>query len=239
MPNDSLRVIAAMARKGGSGKTTLSRALISAAIAAGRRVTLMDTDGTDALGAWYERAEGAGYSSPLLSRTRALSIVAIEQEIDRVYAEDLADLIFIDTAGVGADWSDSVAVLADHIVTPVMLSTTDLKVGIQTADWFAHLRTRVDDPSALPQHHVVLNMVPAKPTKADAELIAQAVNCFPVVETVMMHRNAFKEMDRLGLLHAIALARQNDPNPLMKPHARPLVEALEEATDILNTIISG
>lgn len=239
MPNDSLRVIAAMARKGGSGKTTLSRALISAAIAAGRRVTLMDTDGTDALAAWYERAEGAGYSSPLLTRTKALSIAAIEQEIERIYDEDLADLIFIDTAGVGADWSDSVAVLADHIVTPVMLSTTDFKVGIQTADWFAHLRTRVDDPSALPRHHVVLNMVPTKPTKADAELIAQAVNCFPVIETVMMHRNAFKEMDRLGLLHAIALARQNDPNPLMKPHVRPLVEALEEATDILNAIISG
>jgi len=100
MPNDSLRVIAAMARKGGSGKTTLSRALISAAIAAGRRVTLMDTDGTDALGAWYERAEGAGYSSPLLTRTMALSVGAIEQEIDRIYDENLADLIFIGlTAG--------------------------------------------------------------------------------------------------------------------------------------------
>ena len=33
MPNDNLVVIAAMARKGGSGKTTLSRALISAAVA--------------------------------------------------------------------------------------------------------------------------------------------------------------------------------------------------------------
>ena len=40
MPNENLVVIAAMARKGGSGKTTLSRALISAAIAAGRRVML-------------------------------------------------------------------------------------------------------------------------------------------------------------------------------------------------------
>ena len=34
MPNNNLVVIAAMARKGGSGKTTLSRALISAAVAA-------------------------------------------------------------------------------------------------------------------------------------------------------------------------------------------------------------
>ena len=239
MPNEMMRVIAAMARKGGSGKTTLTRALISAAVAGGRRVAIIDADSTGVLGSWHHRAEARGYGSPLLRLVEVQSVAAIEREIDQLYEADLADFVFIDTAGVGADWSDSVAVLADHIVTPVMLSTTDFKVGIQTADWFARLRTRVDDPSALPQHHVVLNMVPAKPTKADAELIAQAVNCFPVVETVMMHRNAFKEMDRLGLLHAIALARQNDPNPLMKPHARPLVEALEEATDILNTIISG
>ena len=46
-------------------------------------------------------------------------------------------------------------------------------------------------------------------------------------------------MDQLGLLHAIALERQNDPNPLMKPHIRPIVEALEEAADILNDILSG
>ena len=60
MPNDNLVVIAAMARKGGSGKTTLSRALISAAVAAGRRVLLIDTDSTGVLGAWHERAEAGG-----------------------------------------------------------------------------------------------------------------------------------------------------------------------------------
>lgn len=57
MPNDNLVVIAAMARKGGSGKTTLSRALISAAVAAGSRVLLVDTDSTRVLGAWHARAE--------------------------------------------------------------------------------------------------------------------------------------------------------------------------------------
>ncbi|WP_305972618.1 MULTISPECIES: hypothetical protein [unclassified Mameliella] len=55
-----------MARKGGSGKTTLSRALISAAIAAGRRVMLIDTDSTRVLGAWHTRAQAGGLSSPLL-----------------------------------------------------------------------------------------------------------------------------------------------------------------------------
>lgn len=239
MASDSLRVIATMARKGGSGKTTLSRALVSAAAAAGRRVTLIDSDSTGAFASWYKRAVASGYGSPLLTLVRAESVETIGRAIDHAYEHNLADLIFVDTAGVGAEWSDGVAVLADHLVTPVMLSTTDLDVGEQTATWFENLRNRVDDPSALPRHHVVLNMVYPRPTKADAELIARAVSRFPVIETVMMRRKAYKDMDQLGLLHAIALERQNDPNPLMKPHVRPIVEALEEAVDILNDILAG
>lgn len=238
MPNDSMRVIAAMARKGGSGKTTLTRALISAAVAAGRRVTIIDADSTGVLSTWHHRAEARDYGSPLLYLVEVQSVAAIEREIDRLYEEDLTDFVFIDTAGVGAEWSDSVAVLADHLVTPVMLSTSDFDVGEQTALWFEKLATRVDDPASLPRHHVVLNMVESKTTKADAALIQRAIQRFPVVETVMMRRNAYKDMDEKGLLHAIALERQNDPNPLMKPHVRPVVEALEEAMDILNAIIA-
>jgi chromosome partitioning protein len=238
MPNDNLVVIAAMARKGGSGKTTLSRALISAAVAAKRRVLLIDTDSTGVLGTWHNRADANGLGSPLLRSATAESVTAVDRIIEQVYEEDLADFVFIDTAGVGAEWSDSIAVLADHIVTPVMLSTSDLDVGAQTADWFEKLRSRVDDPDSLPRHHVVLNMVDPKTTRADAALIQAAVIRFPVVETVMLRRNAYKEMDEKGLLHAIALQKQADPNPLMRPHVRHVVEALEEATDILNNILA-
>lgn len=239
MPNDNLVVIAAMARKGGSGKTTLSRALISAAVAAGRRVLLIDTDSTGVLGTWHKRAEAAGLGSPLLRSASVESVGAVDRRIEQVYAADSADFIFIDTAGVGAEWSDGIAVLADHIVTPVMLSTSDLDVGAQTADWFEKLRARVDDPESLPRHHVVLNMVDPKTTRADAALIEAAIARFPVVETVMMRRNVYKEMDEKGLLHAVALQKQADPNPLMRPHVRHVVEALEEATDILNNILAA
>ena len=239
MPNDNLVVIAAMARKGGSGKTTLSRALISAAVAAGRRVLLIDTDSTGVLGTWHKRAEAAGLGSPLLRSATVESVGAVDRRIEQVYAADSADFIFIDTAGVGAEWSDGIAVLADHIVTPVMLSTSDLDVGAQTAEWFEKLRARVDDPASLPRHHVVLNMVDPKATRADAALIEAAIARFPVVETVMMRRNVYKEMDEKGLLHAVALQKQADPNPLMRPHVRHVVEALEEATDILNNILAA
>lgn len=239
MPNDNLVVIAAMARKGGSGKTTLSRALISAAVAAGRRVMLIDTDSTGVLSSWHARAEGAGYGSPQLRSSVAGSVGDVDRMIERVYQDGSADFIFVDTAGVGAEWSDEIAVLADHIVTPVMLSTSDFDVGGQTVDWFRQLAARVDDASALPRHHVVLNMVDPKTTKADAALIENAIGMFPLIETVMLRRNAYKEMDEKGLLHAIALQKQTDPNPLMRPHVRHMVEALEEATDILNNVLAA
>ena len=76
-------------------------------------------------------------------------------------------------------------------------------------------------------------------TRADAALIEAAIARFPVVETVMMRRNVYKEMDEKGLLHAVALQKQADPNPLMRPHVRHVVEALEEATDILNNILAA
>lgn len=239
MPNDNLVVIAAMARKGGSGKTTLSRALISAAVAANRRVLLIDTDSTGVLSAWHSRADAAGLASPLLTSAVAQSVAEVDQMIKQAYEAASADFVFIDTAGVGAEWSDDIAVLADHIVTPVMLSTSDFDVGGQTVNWFRNLAGRVDDPSALPQHHVVLNMVDPKSTKADAALIEQAVGVFPLIETVMLRRNAYKEMDQKGMLHAIALQKQADPNPLMRPHVRHVVEALEEATDILNNVLAA
>lgn len=127
MPNDNLVVSAAMARKGGSGKTTLSRALISAAVAAGRRVLLIDTDSTGVLGTWHKQAEAAGLGSPLLRSATVESVGAVDRRIEQVY----------------------------------------------------------------------------------------------------------KEMDEKGLLHAVALQKRADPNPLMRPHVRHVVEALEEATDIL------
>lgn len=65
-----------------------------------------------------------------------------------------------------------------------MLSTSDIDVGAQTADWFEKLQARVDDPARLPRHHVVLNMVDPKTTRADAALIEAAIARFFLLASV-------------------------------------------------------
>ena len=125
MPNDNLVVIAAMAGKGEWQDHAFARP-DQCCRCRRRRVLLIDTDSTGVLGTWHKRAEAAGLGSPLLRSATVESVGAVDRRIEQVYAADSADFIFIDTAGVGAEWSDGIAVLADHIVTPVMLSTSDL-----------------------------------------------------------------------------------------------------------------
>ena len=54
MPNEQLKVIAIMTRKGGAGKTALARALMSAIIADGKRCIAIDADPQQALFRWWE-----------------------------------------------------------------------------------------------------------------------------------------------------------------------------------------
>lgn len=87
----------------GSGRTTLPHAVISAAVAAGRRLLLIDTDSAGVLGTWHMRAEAAGLELALLRSATVESVGVVDCKIEQVYEADLADFIFIDTAGVGAE----------------------------------------------------------------------------------------------------------------------------------------
>ena len=52
MPNEDIKVILVITRKGGAGKTILTRALISAAMARGKRCLVFDADPQQALARW-------------------------------------------------------------------------------------------------------------------------------------------------------------------------------------------
>ena len=239
MPNEDMIVIGAIARKGGAGKTTVLKALISACIAAEKRCLALDTDPQRALFDWAEHLNESGAGHPLLVVKHIERTDQVEQEINAAYEGDLADFVFIDTPGEGGDWADEVAIQCDHIVTPIMLSDTDMRIGQQTLDWFERLKSRADDPILLPKHHAVLNRVRLKTTKGDDELLVRATSLFPVINTLILDRNQYVEMDRHGLLHDLARQKSQDKNALVRVHAKHFYEALEEAKDVLNEILAG
>ena len=57
MPNENMKVITVMTRKGGAGKTMLTRALTSAAMSQGKKCLVLDADPQQALFRWAKKLE--------------------------------------------------------------------------------------------------------------------------------------------------------------------------------------
>jgi len=243
MPNEQLKVIAIMTRKGGAGKTALARALMSAIIADGKRCIAIDADPQQALFRWWESVTTE--NPEVASTAPGLQVMGIESPsdleaiIDDAYENDTADFVIIDTMGAGGQWADELAVHSDHIVLPMMLSDTDMRIATDTYNWYQGLFERAEDPSVLPKLTVVLSRVDKNPSNAMRAMAREANAKFPVIEELFMDRKQHADVDREGLFHQISKWRTEDPNPLMRTHARLYDEALDEAREILSLVLEA
>ena len=243
MPNEQLKVIAIMTRKGGAGKTALARALMSVIIADGKRCIAIDADPQQALFRWWDSVTTV--NPDVASTAPGLRVMGIESPselesiIDEAYENDTADFVIIDTMGAGGQWADELAVHSDNIVLPMMLSDTDMRIATDTYNWYQGLFERAEDPSVLPKLTVVLSRVDKNPSNAMRAMAREANAKFPVIEELFMDRKQHADVDREGLFHQISKWRTENPNPLMRTHARLYDEALDEAREILSLVLEA
>ncbi|WP_188678599.1 AAA family ATPase [Neptunicoccus cionae] len=233
MPNENMKVISVMTRKGGAGKTTLTRALVSAAMSRGKRCLVFDADPQQALVRWATKLQ---LNDPLFKIEPLTKASELEQKAEEAYQSNTADYVFVDTIGAAGAWADDLASESDAIVVPMMLSDDDLEITTDTFNWYVGLRERADDPEALPSFHVVLSAVPPKQSKAETEVERKALKNFPVLDDYFMARKQHKDAAADGFIHSIAQARRESKNPLMRVHAKHFEEALEEASSILDAL---
>ncbi len=236
MPNEDMKVISIMTRKGGAGKTTLTRALISAAMSQGKRCLVFDADPQQALVRWATKLK---IDDPLFKIEPLTKTSELEQKAEEAYEKNTADFVFVDTIGAAGAWADDLASESDAIVVPMMLSDDDLEITTDTFNWYVGLRERADDPEALPTFHVVLSAVPPKQSKAETEVEHKALQSFPVMDDYFMARKQHKDAAAHGFIHTLAKDRRDSKNPLMRVHAKHFDEALEEASSILDALAGG
>jgi len=84
---NGIRVITAMNRKGGCGKTTLIMGLASAAAERGESVTIFDTDESRSSWKCMERAKAQGYWHDLVRVMPTLSAAMVIEEITAIFAQ--------------------------------------------------------------------------------------------------------------------------------------------------------
>ena len=116
-----MKTIVIAARKGGAGKTTLTRNLAVAASQDGLKVLCVDLDPQASLRGWWERREADAPSmldrDPQPAEIKA-SLAAVSQAFD---------LCLIDTPPTRAEWLNEALLNADLVLIPVRPSPDDLR----------------------------------------------------------------------------------------------------------------
>lgn len=224
-------VITALSRKGGSGKTTLMRALADAAVSNGHETLAIDADPQKALFRWHQ---DLGRETPGLTVKELDDPNALEAMLDE--AEKTAAYVFIDTLGAGGMWADILVEQSNFLICPMMPSETDVKITRDTYQYYRRACEAADDPSLMPPFSVVLTRMPSKPTKSMVLAAQAAFEAFPVIDEMFLDRAQHGDVDREGPMHELAEKRRNDPNALMRGHARYYLDALREARTILGQI---
>lgn len=233
-PNDDMKVITVMTRKGGAGKTTLLQALVSAALSEGKQVLCLDADPQQGLHRWLKPL--SENEERIMSR-QLIFANHLEGWTEAAYEVGTIDLVFVDTQGAAGEWIDELAEHSDFLVVPMKMADKDLSITVDTFNWYVGLRERTEEPELLPVFRIIFSDVPPKPTATQREIEARALATFPIMDNYFMHRNQHLEADAEGFLHTRAEEKRTSGFGLARTHAKHFDEALAEASDILKEIV--
>lgn len=132
--SDTFEVVSVINAKGGAGKTSLTKVLISAALAAGRDVVAFDADPTQNLMGWISKAQAAGNWPSNAKGFKANSVEQIVGALNSLIDIGFTGLVFVDTAGFGDAASLYMVNNSDYVVLPIMLGTDAVETTMETAN---------------------------------------------------------------------------------------------------------
>jgi chromosome partitioning protein len=176
-----MRTLALLARKGGTGKTTLAVHLAVLAAESGRKVLLVDTDPQRSAGEWWRVRKG---EDPRLVECTAARVPAV---LEAARADGI-DLVVVDTRpSLEADTAE-IARVSDMVLIPTRPGILDLRAIAPTTEVVRALATC--------HSMIVLNAVPAGRRIGENTLTTEARRALeayrlPVAETTIGARVAF------------------------------------------------
>ncbi len=182
-----MRTIAVIARKGGSGKTTLAVHLAIAAHLRGHKTLLADSDpqrsSCDVLKA--RRGDGPAFAETAGAKLFALQVAAQRSQVDA---------LVIDTAAGAEDELAHAIVLADLSLLVIRPTFLDFAAAIRTAE----VVRRLHKPGM-----IVLNQAPVQREGVEPPAVKKALEALrlmrlPVAPTVLRSRAAYQSALEYG-----------------------------------------
>jgi chromosome partitioning protein len=177
-----MRTIAVIARKGGSGKTTVAVHLAIAAHLRGRQVLLADADRQQSASTVLRGRAGAG---PNFAETTGAELCKLQ----RVAVQRKIDAMVIDTAAGAEEDAAHAIVVADLTLLVIRPTFLDFAAAVETA---AVLR-RMGRPGV-----IVLNQAPVARAGVEPPLVRKAQEAvrlmrLPLAPTILRSRNVYQQ----------------------------------------------
>ncbi|MDO8986351.1 ParA family protein [Cypionkella sp.] len=246
------KVITIVQTKGGAGKTTTAMLLASAALDAGRRVTLIDGDVNAQLGRWrdsFELANWEAIKKPVWPE--ALTILSPPETVEGLLAlleEEEArgvDMVIIDTRpGTHTDTEDF-CLISDLVLIPArpvfaewemthraVIWMDDLRASIATGERFPAVRVLVIDAGAKIIDAAIreggLNLLP----KRDQDVLGEILK-LDHLDVIVPHSKILEQMGFHGPLGPAAVANGRAAG------GRLMADAINRQLEVARNVLAG
>lgn len=247
-----MQVITIVQTKGGSGKTTTAMLLASAALDAGRRVTLFDGDVNAQLGRWRDSFELAAWEAVKKPNwPEALSILSPPETVDGLLAlleEEEArgvDLVVIDTRpGTHTDTEDF-CLVSDLVLIPARPVFAEWEMTHRAVLWMDDLRASIAADERFPAVRVLV--MDAGPKIIDAATREGGLSLLPKrdqdvlmeilrldhLDVIVPHSKILEQMGFHGPLGPAAAANARAPG------GRLIADAITRQLEVARLILAG
>lgn len=247
-----MQVITIVQTKGGSGKTTTAMLLASAALDAGRRITLIDGDVNAQLGRWRDSFELSAWDSVKKPAwPEALSILSPPETVEGLLAlldEEEArgvDLVVIDTRpGTHTDTEDF-CLISDLVLIPARPVYAEWEMTHRAVLWMDDLRASIAEGERFPAVRVLV--IDAGPKIIDAATREGGLSLLPKrdqdvlmeilrldhLDVIVPHSKILEQMGFHGPLGPAAAANARAPG------GRLIADAISRQLDVARLILAG
>ncbi|MEI9402652.1 ParA family protein [Mesorhizobium argentiipisi] len=219
--------MSAVIPKGGTGKSTMLRALASVALHRGYSVTLIDGDRRQNMSRWFQMLGDAGNRPDSLQLVSAMTPQEIVEAAVRHNSE--RSVVLIDTEGTTNDNLMAGLYAADIVVVPIYFALDDVTAAIQVTDHYIPLAVE-SRGRPLPTVFVLTKQtIIDGRARALTELraIIQA-NGTPVAEHMLHNRVAYRDLQTGQTLYTPT-----------EPDAKAIAESEGVFDDVLKTFIEA
>jgi chromosome partitioning protein len=247
-----MKVITIVQTKGGSGKTTTAMLLASAALDAGRQVTLIDGDVNAQLGRWRDSFDLAAWETVKKPAWPAdLSIKSPPETVDGLLAlleEEEArgvDLVVIDTRpGTHTDTEDF-CLISDLVLIPARPVFAEWEMTHRAVLWMDDLRASIAEGERFPAIRVLVMDAGAKIIdaatreggmsflpKRDQDVLMEILR-LDHLDVIVPHSKILEQMGFHGPLGPAAAANARSPG------GRLIADAINRQLEVARLILAG